>query len=255
MSVASGPAQLSISTTSLSYSTVQSQAPDSQAITISNTGGKALHWDATVSTPDTPSWLTLSQYHGVTPAGISQSLTVQVSSQTLAIGSYKGLITFTGDANAKVEVSLVVVASDNLLISPSSLAFTTQQTNQTLSLHNGGSRSVRWSVRLSTNERKNWLSVTPAKGTLGPGQSVTITIYADPKHLSPDSYQGTLTFSVGNQTKNVSVSFIVTGTPPTPTPTTEPTPTPTPISTPTPTPTPIPTPTSTSAEQHEDETR
>jgi len=234
MGVAPLPAQLSISTTSLSYSTVQSQSPDSQVMTIRNTGGLALHWDATVNTQDTPSWLTLSLYHGVIPSGVGQSLTVSVASETLAVGTYTGLIAFTGDAQAQVQVALTVLAPGKLVIAQSTLAFTTQQTSQTLTLQNSGGLSLDWTVQPTTTDQGNWLSATPTSGTLEPGQSVTVTVLVDATSLVAGTYQGTLTFSVGGQTQQVAVSFVVAGT------------TPTPVSTPAPTPTPTATPTSTS---------
>jgi hypothetical protein len=214
MSVASLPAQLSISTTSLSYSTAQSQSPDSQVITIRNTGGQALHWDATVE--DTPSWLTLSLYHGIIPPGVRQPLDVSVSSEALEIGTHKGLISFSGDAHARVQIALTVLAPGKLVITPSSLALTTRQANQTLSLQNSGDLSLGWTVKPSTTDQGNWLSVTPSSGTLAAGQSVTVTVYADATSLASGTYQGTLTFFVGDQTQQVAVSFAVMGTAPAP---------------------------------------
>jgi hypothetical protein len=216
--------QLSVSTTSLSYSTAQSQNPESQVVTIANTGGQALRWDATATTQDGAPWLTLSLYHGVIPSGVSQALTVQVQSQTLSAGTYNGLISFTGDADAQVQVALTIATEGNLVISPSSLALTTQQSSQTLSLQNNGGLPLDWKVRYATNDSGNWLSATPASGTLAPGASATITVRADPTNLAPGSYQGMLIFSSGDQTQQVSVSFVVTGTTPVPaTPTSTPT--------------------------------
>ncbi len=237
MTVVPTTAQLSISPTSLAYSTAQSQVPGNQTITISNTGEQALSWNATVSTP----WLALSLSHGVLSSRASQTLTVQVQSQSLPVGTYHGLISFTGDANAQVEVSLTIVAPGNLVISPSSLAFTSGQSNQTLSLRNSGGLSLDWSVNPSTSAGRDWLSVTPASGRLAPGVSVNITVQARESRLAPGSYQGMLTFSSGDQTKQVSVSFVVTRKTPAPAPT----PTPTPNTVPTSTPTPQPTSTST----------
>ncbi len=237
MTVVPTAAPLSISTTSLAYSTVQSHIPENQVITIGNTGEQALSWNATASTP----WLALSLSHGVLSSGASQPLTVQVKSQALPVGTYHGLISFTGDANAQVEVSLTVVAPGNLVISPSSLAFTGGQSNQTLSLRNSGGLSLDWSVKPSTDAGRDWLSVTPASGRLAPGASVNITVQARESRLAPGSYQGMLTFSGGDQTKQVSVSFVVTRRTPAPAPT----PTPTPNTVATSTPTPQPTSTST----------
>jgi hypothetical protein len=240
MTVEPTTAQLSLSATSLAYATAQSHIPESQVITIGNTGEQALHWNATVSTQDGAPWLTLSLSGGVLSSGASQALTVQVKSQTLPVGTYHGLISFTGDADAQVGVVLTVVAPGNLVVSPSSLALTTEQGDQTLSLQNSGGLSLDWTVEPSTNTGRNWLSVAPASGRLAPGESVNITAHAHDPRLTPGSYQGMLTFSVGDQTKQVSVSFVVTRRTPAPKPT------PTPVSTPTPTPTLTSTSTSTS---------
>jgi hypothetical protein len=218
MSVASVPTQLSVSATSLSYSIGQSEAPDSQVLVIGNTGVQSLNWDAAVSTDDGASWLRLSLLHGELPSGGNQSITVEVASQNLPIGTYTGLISFTGSATAQVKVSLTVLS--NTIITPSSLPFTMQQTNQTVSLQNRGNLSLKWTVIPATTDGGNWLSVTSANnGTLASGQSVTLTVRADPTHLAPGSYQGTLIFSFGDQTKQVLVFFVVMGTSPTPAPT------------------------------------
>ncbi len=215
MTVAPTPARLSISTTSLSYSTVQGQRAESQALAIGNIGEQTLRWDATTGA----SWLTLSLYHGVIPSGMTQALTVSVASQNLPSGTYRGLISFTGDADAQVEVSLTVVAPSHLAITPSSLTFTAQQTNQKLSLQNSGGLSLDWTVKSSTDDDRNWLSVTPSSGTLAPGASIPVTVHADSTSLSASSCQGMLIFATGDQTKQVSVSLVVTGTTPTPVPT------------------------------------
>jgi Viral BACON domain len=225
MTVAPTPAQLSISTTSLSYSTVQGQIPESQVIAINNMGEQALHWDATTGAP----WLTLSLYHGVIAAGMSQPLTVSVASQNLPIGTYRGLISFTGDAHAQVEVSLTVVPPGHLTITPSSLTLTAQQTSQTLSLQNSGGLSLDWTLKSSTDDNGNSLSATPSSGTLAPGASITVTVHADSTSLSAGSCQGMLTFAAGDQTEQVSVSLVVTEATPTPVPT--PTATSTPMAT------------------------
>jgi hypothetical protein len=217
MSVTSVPSQLSVSATSLLYSTGQSEIPESQVLVISNTGVQSLNWDATVYTDDGAPWLTLSPLHGVLPSGIRQSITVQVASQNLPIGTYTGLISFTGTAKAQVRVSLAVLS--NVIITPSSLPFTIQQTNQTLSLQNIGNLPLDWMVTPTTNDGGNWLSVTSANhDTLGPGQSATLTVHADPTRLSPGTYQGALTFSFVDQTRQIQVSFVVTGVPPAPAP-------------------------------------
>jgi hypothetical protein len=230
MTVAPAPAQMSVSVTALSYSTAQSQVPEDQVLIIGNIGEQALNWDATLSTEDGTPWLTLSLYHGVLPAGYKQALTVHVKSQSLPVGTYSGLILFTGNADAHVVVSLTVVTPGTLVISPPSLSANassnaTHPTNQTLALQNSGDWPLAWTVVSSTADGRSWLSVTPASGTLAPGGSATIAVSADPAKLAPGSYQGTLTFSSGEQTQQISISFVVSGATTTPVPTATTTPT------------------------------
>ena len=106
----------------------------------------------------------------------SQPLIVGVQAQTLTAGSYQGSIILTGGASATITVSLTVLASGNIVVTPTTLNFTglTQQsvTNQVLTLQNNGGQPQTWST---TVDQGNWLSITPSSGSVSAGSTGTDT--------------------------------------------------------------------------------
>jgi hypothetical protein len=84
---------------------------------------------------------------------------------------------------------------------------------KTITLQNIGGQPLNWNASTAT---ANWLSATPARGSLDPGEQATVTVNVNGGPLTPGSYQGTITFSGGNPTPQVEVVLTVT-VPPTPT--------------------------------------
>ncbi len=233
MAVTPAPARLSVSTTTLSCSTPAQQDPADQSITIRNDGGQSMSWSATTTTDDGAPWLSLSPASGALAPGTQATLPVHVDSHTLPVGSYSGLLTFGGEASARVRVSLSVVAPGNLVASPSMLSFSAlagQPTNaQSLTLQNSGQLSLDWSAAVATLDGGNWLTIAPDHGSLAGGEQTTLQVSASATTLTPGAYQGTLTFSVGGLTKTISISFAVTApVTPSPSPTSITTPSPSP---------------------------
>jgi hypothetical protein len=215
MKVDSLPAALDVSTSVLTFSTTATQSVPNQSVTLQNSGGKALDWQAMVSTSNSTNWLYIvGASSGHIDARQSQQLTVGVQTQQLAVGTYQGAITLTGGASATIAVSLTVVAPGNILVSPLALSFTAltgQPTaSKTLTVQNSGGQSGNWSVSVPSNA--SWLSVTPASGTTAAGESTTLTVSVNA--LNAGTYQTTMVFTAGTQATPIAVSLTVT-TPPT----------------------------------------
>lgn len=215
MKVDSLPAALNVSTSDLTFSTTATQTVPNQSVTLQNSGGNALDWQATASTSNSTNWLYIVDAStGHIAAKQSQQLVVGVQVQQLAVGTYQGAITLTGGASATIPVSLTVVAPGNMLVAPLALSFTAlagQATaSKTLTVQNSGGEARDWNVVVSQG---NWLSVTPASGTAAVGEATTVTVNINSAILNAGAYSATLIFTGGSQTTPIPVSLTVT-TPP-----------------------------------------
>ncbi len=136
LTVTEDPA-IGLSATALSFSTRQGSNPPAQQLTVSNTGGGLLNWQAS----DNTTWLSVSPFSGTLPAGPGQRLTATVSSASLSPGTYSGAITVS-DPEASNSPRIVSV---NLTVLPpvaptiSDLVVTLLQLNDT-TCGNEGSR-------------------------------------------------------------------------------------------------------------------
>jgi hypothetical protein len=231
MEVTPAPALLALSTAALSSSAPARQNPTDQNITIRNDGGQGLSWSASATTSDGASWLALTPASGTLAPGLATPLSVQIDSYALPVGTYSGLINFTGGASAHVRVTFSVVAPGNLVVSPPALSFAAlagqENTDQTLTMQNSGDLALDWSATVSTRDGGNWLAVTPKDGSLAGGGQTTIRVSAKATTLLPGAYQGTLTFQAGSLTRTVALAFTVTAAPIAPSPTVIPSTTPT----------------------------
>src|SRR6266567_3951887 len=204
------PASLVVSSVSLTYSGTPTQNPADQAITLQNNGGQPLDWSSQIG--NSASWLSIRPGRDHLAAHASETVTVSVQSQQLAVGSYQGTINFKGGANPQVSVSLNVVAPGNVIVSPPSLNFSSTGQNpaaQTITVQNSGGESLDWTVAAATFDGANWLHATPSSGNLQPNQVMNVTVNVNVAALTPRSYQGTLTLSYGGQTSQVAVSLTV----------------------------------------------
>jgi hypothetical protein len=206
------PASLTVSATSLTYQGTETQNPADQALTLQNGSDQAVNWSSTVITGNGANWLSISPNQDHLAAHSSETITVAVQSQQLAIGSYVGFLAFKGGTNPIVPVALSVVAPGNLIASPPSLNFSAIGQNpaaQTITIQNSGGETLNWSVSASTVDGANWLLPTPTSGSLYPGTTTNIAVNINAAMLVPRSYQGTLTFSYDGTTRQVPVSLTV----------------------------------------------
>ena len=215
MSVDSTPAALNVSLSTLTFAATNTQSVPTQSVMLQNSGGKVLSWQATATTNDGANWLYVSgPANGSIAPAQGQQLTIGVQAQSLAAGPYQGSISLTGGASATIYVALTVIAPGNILVTPTTLSFTglTQQTvaSQTLTLQNTGGQPQTWSANV---DQGNWLSVTPQGGSVGAGSQAQIAVNINTTGLQANSYQGSITFTVGNQLTTVPVALALT-TPP-----------------------------------------
>jgi hypothetical protein len=155
MAVSPAPAALTLMPTTLSFAGSTTQNPAAQSLVIQNSGGQPLDWTGKV-TGNSSSWLSVSPTEGHLDPGASATLIVSASTLQLPTGSYQGTISFAGDANAQITISLDVLASGNLLLSSSSLTMSVQSNQpaatHTVTLQNTGGQSMDWTASVTTTD-------------------------------------------------------------------------------------------------------
>jgi len=198
------------SPTSLSFTAQQgSSDPNPQTVTISNTGGGTLNWNAS----DNATWLTVSPASGTGNGAV----TLTATTGTLTAGSYPAVVTMsaTGATTVTVPVTFTVTAAPvppAIGASPTSFSFTATQGGsnpaaQTLNISNTGGGTLSWTA----SDNATWLTLSPGTGT-GNG---TVTLSAVTGTLTPATYTGTVTLSGGTGVTSVTipVSFTVAAAP------------------------------------------
>jgi hypothetical protein len=195
--------QLSPSVVSFA-SAYQQGKPAAQTISVGTTHNckAAIQWNATTDA----SWLQLSQNSGTTPASPS----VTVNTTGLKPGVHSAAITFTSASNTQVlPVTFTLGASNapTLTSGPDSETFqvragTGSVSSQSMHIQNAGSGTLNWQATVTTVAGGNWLSVTPANGTLGTNQAQTLQVQASPLStlLPGTTYTGAIVVSAFNST-------------------------------------------------------
>ncbi|HEY9137667.1 MAG TPA: BACON domain-containing carbohydrate-binding protein, partial [Terriglobus sp.] len=203
------PATMQVSPVSLSFSTPQGSSPATKTVSVANIGSGSYTW--TVSS--NASWLSATPTSGSSGA----TVTVKVTSTSLAAGSYNGTLTFTSptalSSPTTVNVSLTVnPTTPSLVTSATSLSFsqpvgTTTSSSQSVSITNPSGTNVNWTA----TDNASWLTVSPTSG----GTPGTISVSVKAGSLAAGIYSGTVTISSTNPalTASIPVQFEVQAAP------------------------------------------
>ncbi len=206
---AGSPPTISLSPPSLQTfsAVVGGSNPAPQTITINNSGGGTLSWQAS----DNQNWLSLSSTSGSAGAVV----TVSISIIGLSAGNYTGTITITatGATNTPLNVPITLTVnspSPTISLSPPSLqTFSavvggSNPAPQTITINNSGGGTLSWQA----SDTQNWLSLSSTSGSAGAVVTVSISITG----LSADNYTGTITITAPGATntpQTVSVQLTV----------------------------------------------
>ncbi len=185
---------LSVSPSSLTFSSSVNGSTGTQSILVNSTSPTATPLSYTVTASTTTGgngWLGITSLSGTTAAG-SNEITVFVAPQNLSAGTYTGAITITsaGVANSPVTIPVTFqVSSGSLTVSSTSLAFsfTSSGSNppaQTVQVTGNGGVLNFTAAANSAVAGTNWLSVTPTTGTTPASLSISV----NGANLSPGNY-------------------------------------------------------------------
>jgi uncharacterized protein (TIGR03437 family) len=168
---------------------------------------------------------------GTLPPGLTLSPNGLLSGTLTSAGQYSFTITVTETITQNGTVVLsqsfpfpftVVVTAytgTQLTVDPLQLNFNLIQAGsaviQSVNLTNHGGQAVQFTASETTNSGSNWLSISPTGNSVDPYDSMLLAVTADPTHLVPGTYSGTVTISVtGEQPIAISVLVVVAGTQP-----------------------------------------
>lgn len=217
-SVVSLPVTLNVSVVGVSPTALTFQyvagglAPPLQTVAVTLASGAS----ATVSrsTDNGGNWLDI-EIGGSPLSMITAQIDMPVAA-TLAPGTYTGTILVTPSgadtAAAVVRVTLVVSATPQATVSPTSLSFnyqvggTNNITQQTIQL-SAGSQALPFAFTSDS-----WISVSPPSGTVLANTSITVTVSVTPPSQNPNTYNGSLTLTTTSSQK-IPVSIAVSNNP------------------------------------------
>ncbi len=204
--------------------------PPSQSLSISNTGGSSLYWQANFNSSASP-WLSITPIGGTIVAGQTMQITVSVNAAGLAPGNYTTQFTVTAtDSSGKqvqgspqtIPVTLTVLPACSLQVAPSSLSFTASllQPNplaQNIVLQERGNCvwPISWTASVNAGSQK-WLIISATSGT-DSGSGSTIVVHVNTRGMVVGIYNGQITLSatesnggvVQNARQTVSVTLTV----------------------------------------------
>jgi uncharacterized protein (TIGR03437 family) len=216
-----------LSQTALTFTTVSNAgSPPSQSFAILNGGVGAMNWSVAGSTVSGGNWLALTPTSGTSDPSSSAIplLTVSVNPANLIPGQYSGLIQITSStANNTpefVSVTLNVLPSGSNpgpLVLPAGLIFAqapgaAAAESQTVALANLTGLAESFATSTVTDDGANWLSVTPASGTVSPTQATTVTVSVNNTGLAPGIRGGIVTlFFQDGSVRTVNILSLLIG--------------------------------------------
>ena len=194
-----------------------------QIVTLSNTGGGQITWQATATQP----WLLVSPNSGT--LSYNQKMSVEVASDrsNLNVGTYSAGLVFTSNTGqATLPVKMIVTQLQPgheavLNLTPAVLSFTgtdgaTNPLSQVVTVSNPGVLPLQWSATSVTNDGSSWLSAYPLSGTVDKNSSQSVAISVNTSAMLPGVYSGSLTFvsqnvvAATNSPQTIYVSLLVT---------------------------------------------
>jgi PKD repeat protein len=192
--------------------------PSSQVYRIENTSASTLSWRVDSTAP----WLSVEPSSGTLLVGGTASVTVQTTGAavTMPSGTYQDDLTFvnviTGSTSARRTATLRVNQGNGvLLVTPDSDFSAGGEVggpffppSKIYTLQNTGTDTLNWTA----SKGEPWNSVTPANGTLGPGETASVLVLIDALAgaLAADTYTDVIAFTnittdLGTTTRDVTL--------------------------------------------------
>ncbi len=216
---------MSLSQTGMTFTAVAGGSPvQPQSFAVFNQGQGNLAWTTQAQTiPANLSWLQVSPGSGASTAAAPQDVQVSVNPAGLQVGQqYYGSVNVIapGAANTlqSVSVLLNVIAAGQLGSAPqastggvilSGVAGSSAAAQQTISLFSLTGNAVGYSTVVFTDDGKNWLTASPASGTVT--GTTALTLSANLAGLAAGVHNGNVGVGFADgTTQTIEVAVIVT---------------------------------------------
>jgi len=210
-----------LSQTGLTFTAVAGgPQPPAQSLSVLNQGLGTMQWTAQAQPLQSNLSFLTATSSGSSTAASPQAVAVTVNQQGLTTGQYYGTVSVSSPTAANspqtVSVLLNVVDAAPFSVSPTGLVLTGPlggiATASSVSLFNPNAGSINYSTSLFTEDGNNWLTVTPASGTLAP--SGTLAVGANLAMLpAAGVYNGIVRVFAGGAVHAISVVLIATAAP------------------------------------------
>lgn len=171
-------------------------------------------WTATASTISGGNWLQVTPATGTSdPSQSPPSIQISASAQNLAPGSYYGEVTVSPvNTNSSQTITVVLNAlpggqSPGIELQPTGLLFTSSRgaalpSAQTIQIINPTTVTLGFSSTASVPSGAPWFQFSPEKGTVTPGQPVTVTVQPSTS-LPTGIYPGSISFQFSDGSQRV----------------------------------------------------
>ena len=145
-------------------------------------------------------WLNVTPASGTVAANATGVISLSANPRGHEPGTYTGSVTVSRPDGSTVQSAFATMtisaSAQTLLLSQTGLSFRTCASGrssppQTVSISNGGSGTLPWSVTPSVLSGGNWLSASPTSDTAGASPS-SVTVQVSPAGLAPGDYHGQL---------------------------------------------------------------
>jgi len=223
---AANPPQLVIGSQVITVSALQGGTPTTSTISLMNTGGGTITFQATATTPSGQSWLSVTPSSGKITNGSPASLSVTATPGNLAAGTYSGSIAIVGTGGAtpvavQIPVTLSIAQSTSvILLSQTGLTFTAiagggTPLSQNFGILNTGQGSMNWTATAKSPSGGSvpWLTLLETSGTVvRPYLDVSLVDVAiNPTGLVAGDYyaQIQVTSPAGNSPQSMTVLLTV----------------------------------------------
>jgi uncharacterized protein (TIGR03437 family) len=173
---AASSGKLLVDSNALAFSAIEGAGPASTQLSIRNGGSGSIGFVVGSSTANGGSWLTISASTGTVASTSPVALTVTATPGSLTAGIYSGLITVsspdTTDPAISIPVTLVMSKPVPVIVlSQTGLTFAKVQGGgnplpQSIAILNSGQGTMNWTATATTLTGGNWLSLSPASGTV-----------------------------------------------------------------------------------------
>jgi hypothetical protein len=192
--------------------------PLPQILAVASTGTN-FTFSSAVYTANGGAWLTISNLGGECCA-TPEAITVSVSASTLPAGTYTGEITFVQyfqqTMALTVPVTLTVQAPSSAFFDnmPGQMSFFLKTSgtapSQTIQVRNAGAGTLSWTVKASTGDGGNWLSVSPASGKAPSTVTVAVVTKNLPgQGLTAGTFDGQVVFTAATGVVTIPVGVVV----------------------------------------------